>query len=106
LLFHKRNLYRYGSVANATNNHDLDGTRLMIAEAVVGKGTFSKRVSIHGRGRSGTMTHPRSHVRITVMETDKKVKRKVSIKAFEAPWKKHRRAAMLKLKMAQEAGLA
>ena len=72
----------------------------------MGKGTFSKRVSIHGRGRSGTITKPRTHVRISVMESDKKVKKKVSIKEFEAPWKKHRRKAMAQLKLAQEAGLA
>ena len=94
------------AAANATNNHDLDRDRLVIVEAVVGKGTFSKRVSIHGRGRSGMITKPRSHVRICVEESDEKVHRKVSIREFEAPWKKHRRRAMEKLKMAKEMGLA
>jgi large subunit ribosomal protein L22 len=28
------------AVANATNNHDLDRERLVIVEAIVGKGTF------------------------------------------------------------------
>ena len=57
-------------MANATNNHDLDRDKLVVAEAVVGKGTFIKRVSIHGRGRAGTITKPRTHVRVELAERE------------------------------------
>ena len=95
------------AAANATNNHDLDRDKLFVAEAVVGKGTFLPRVSIHGRGRAGKMHRPRSHVTIVVEEREAppKKSRSVNIREAEAPWKKHRRRAMLKYNIAAEAGL-
>ncbi|XP_050383457.1 uncharacterized protein LOC126800187 [Argentina anserina] len=51
--------------ANATHNHGLDPDRLLVAEAFVGKGNFKKRVSIHGRGKSGVRV--RSECRLTVV---------------------------------------
>lgn len=94
------------AAANATNNHDLDRDRLVIDEAIVGKGTFLKRVSIHGRGRAGTMTKPRSHVRIVVTESDEKTKKSMWVREFDPSWKKHRRKAIIKHTLAKEAGLA
>lgn len=94
------------AAGNATADHDLERDRLVIAEAVVGKGTFVKRISLHGRGRQGTITKKRSHVRITVMESDEMPRKRVKVNELEAPWKKHRRTALLKQKLAKEAGLA
>lgn len=95
------------AAANATNNHDLDRDKLFVAEAVVGKGTFLPRVSIHGRGRAGKMHRPRSHVTIVLEEREAppKKSRSVNIREAEAPWKKHRRRAMQKYNIAAEAGL-
>lgn len=95
------------AAANATNNHDLDRDKLFVAEAVVGKGTFLPRLSIHGRGRAGKMHRPRSHVTIVVEEREAppKKSRSVNIREAEAPWKKHRRRAMQKYNIAAEAGL-
>ena len=95
------------AAANATNNHDLDRDKLFVAEAVVGKGTFLPRLSIHGRGRAGKMHRPRSHVTIVLeeRETPPKKSRSVNIREAEAPWKKHRRRAMQKYNIAAEAGL-
>jgi|TARA_B100000405_G_scaffold234041_1_gene167965 large subunit ribosomal protein L22 len=95
------------AAANATNNHDLDRDKLFVAEAVVGKGTFLPRLSIHGRGRAGKMHRPRSHVTIVLEEREAppKKSRSVNIREAEAPWKKHRRRAMQKYNIAAEAGL-
>ncbi len=95
------------AAANATNNHDLDRDKLFVAEAVVGKGTFLPRLSIHSRGRTGKMHRPRSHVTIVLEEREAppKKSRSVNIREAEAPWKKHRRRAMQKYNIAAEAGL-
>ena len=103
------------AAANATNNHDLDREKLMIVEALVGKGTFIKRISVHGRGRSGVITKPRSHVTIGVAEigSDLGVKnvpptqplRRMTVVEHEAPWKRRRRSAMAKFAMAKQAGM-
>jgi large subunit ribosomal protein L22 len=98
------------AAANATNNHDLDREKLMVTEALVGKGTFIKRVSVHGRGRAGVITKPRSHVTVAVAEAssarDGKPKRRMKVREHEAPWKRRRRSALRSLKIAKEAGLA
>ena len=41
------------AVANAENNHGLDGSELVVAEAWVGKNLLMKRFHARGRGRSG-----------------------------------------------------
>jgi len=94
------------AVANATNNHDLDRDKLVVAEAVVGKGTFIKRVSIHGRGRAGTITKPRTHVRVELAERENPEGRRTRVREHEAPWKRRRRVALEKFTLAREAGLA
>ncbi|PPD70347.1 hypothetical protein GOBAR_DD32776 [Gossypium barbadense] len=43
--------------ADATHNHGLD-PRLSATEAFIGKGMFLKRVSFHGKGRSGIKERP------------------------------------------------
>ena len=94
------------AVANATNNHDLDRDKLVVAEAVVGKGTFIKRVSIHGRGRAGTITKPRTHVRVELAERENPEGRRTRVREHEAPWKRRRRVALEKFTLAREAGLS
>jgi len=64
--------------ANAVNNHGLDGEKLSVYEAIVGKGTHLKRIKIHGRGRSGKMSRYRSH--LTVKLQEKEVPRKMHVK--------------------------
>ncbi|KAJ8632111.1 hypothetical protein MRB53_025447 [Persea americana] len=54
--------------ANATHNHGLDPDRLLVAEAFVGKGFFKKRVSYHGKGKSGIMVRPECRLTIVVRE--------------------------------------
>jgi large subunit ribosomal protein L22 len=94
------------AAANATNNHDLDREKLVVAQALVGKGTFIKRVSVHGRGRAGVITKPRSHVTIAVAESGERPRRRMKVREREAPWKRRRRSALRGLRIAKEAGLA
>lgn len=54
--------------ANATHNHGLDGDRLFVAEAFVGKGKYLKRLSFHAKGRSGIMHHPSCRLTVIVKE--------------------------------------
>ncbi|XVE96254.1 hypothetical protein REPUB_Repub02eG0205500 [Reevesia pubescens] len=54
--------------ANAIHNHGLDPDSLLVAEAFVGKGLFLKRVSYHGRGRSGIKERPECRLTVAVRE--------------------------------------
>eukprot|EP00250_Pteridium_aquilinum_P028888 c3802_g1_i1 orf=236-1057(-) len=54
--------------ANATHNHGLNGDRLFVAEAFVGKGRYLKRLSYHAKGRSGIMHHPSCRLTVVVKE--------------------------------------
>lgn len=54
--------------ANATHNHGLNGDRLFVAEAFVGKGRYLKRISYHAKGRSGIMHHPSCRLTVIVKE--------------------------------------
>ena len=98
------------AAANATNNHDLDREKLLVTDALVGKGTYIKRVSVHGRGRAGVITKPRSHVTIAVAEASgeagERPRRRMKVREREAPWKRRRRSALRGLRIAKEAGLA
>ena len=64
--------------ANAVNNHGLDASQLKVEQAWVGKGQYLRRVSIHGRGRSGVMHKTRSHLTVVLAE-DKDVQRRVKV---------------------------
>lgn len=46
--------------ANAVHNHGLDGGRLRVAKAFVGKGQFLKRVRFHARGKTGVVHRPKA----------------------------------------------
>jgi large subunit ribosomal protein L22 len=58
------------AIANAENNHDLDVDDLVVAEAHVGKALVMKRFHARGRGRSGGILKPFSHLTIVVRQVE------------------------------------
>lgn len=58
------------AIANAENNHDLDVDDLIVAEAHVGKSIVMKRFAPRGRGRSGRIFKPFSHLTIVVRQVE------------------------------------
>jgi len=56
------------AISNAENNHGLDIDNLFVAEASVGKAIVMKRSHARGRGRSGKIMKPFSHMNIVVKE--------------------------------------
>jgi large subunit ribosomal protein L22 len=58
------------AIANAENNHDLDVDDLIVARAHVGKGLVIKRFHARGRGRSGRILKPFSHLTIVVRQVE------------------------------------
>src|SRR5262245_61270028 len=62
------------AIANAENNHDLDVDDLVVAEAHVGKALVMKRFSPRGRGRSGKILKPFSHLTIVVRQVEAEAK--------------------------------
>ncbi len=58
------------AIANAENNHDLDVDALIVAEAHVGKSIVMKRFTPRGRGRSGRIFKPFSHLTIVVRQVE------------------------------------
>ena len=58
------------AIANAENNHQLDVDDLVVAQAHVGKGLVMKRFHARGRGRSGKILKPFSHLTIIVRQVE------------------------------------
>ena len=58
------------AIANAENNHQLDVDDLIVAQAHVGKGLVIKRFHARGRGRSGKILKPFSHLTIVVRQVE------------------------------------
>jgi large subunit ribosomal protein L22 len=58
------------AIANAENNHQLDIDDLVVAQAHVGKGLVMKRFHARGRGRSGKILKPFSHLTIVVRQVE------------------------------------
>src|SRR6202166_956554 len=58
------------AIANAENNHQLDVDDLVVAQAHVGKGLVLKRFHARGRGRSGKILKPFSHLTIVVRQVE------------------------------------
>lgn len=56
------------AVANAENNHDLDASRLYVAEAHVGQGPTLKRFRPHAQGRAFRINKMTSHITLVVKE--------------------------------------
>jgi len=61
------NLIR-AAVNNAVNNFNMEAERLYIAELVVGKGSYRKKLRYHSKGRFGLAAVYYSHMWITVKE--------------------------------------
>src|ERR1700738_1870125 len=60
------------AIANAENNHQLDVDDLIVSEGHVGKALVMKRFEAKGRGRSGRIEKPFSHLTIVVREVEAK----------------------------------
>ena len=58
------------AIANAENNHDLDVDELVVSQAFVGNGLVMKRFAPRGRGRSGRIYKPFSHLTIVVRQVE------------------------------------
>ena len=58
------------AVANAENNHNLDGDALIVSEASVGKSITMKRFATRARGRSSRVIKPFSRLRVVVREQE------------------------------------
>jgi len=58
------------AIANAENNHQLDGDRLFVAEASVGKGMVMKRWRARARGRVARIQKPFSNLTLVVREQE------------------------------------
>ena len=58
------------AIANAENNHQLDVDNLVVVEAHVGKAMVLKRFHPRGRGRSGRIFKPFSHLTIVVRQVE------------------------------------
>jgi large subunit ribosomal protein L22 len=58
------------AIANAENNHQLDVDDLVVAQAHVGKGLVIKRFHARGRGRTGKILKPFSHLTIVVRQVE------------------------------------
>lgn len=56
------------AMANATNNNGLDASRLFVKETFVGSSIKLRRFMPRGRGRSGRIEKPFSHLTIVVEE--------------------------------------
>jgi large subunit ribosomal protein L22 len=58
------------AIANAENNHQLDVDDLVVAPAHVGKGLVIPGFQARGRGRSGKILKPFSHLTIVVRQVE------------------------------------
>jgi ribosomal protein L22 len=53
-----------------SHNYGQDYRQYYIKQAWVGKGTYLKRIKIHGRGRTGKMTRPSAHIKVILAKKD------------------------------------
>ncbi len=83
------------AVANAENNHHMDGDNLKVAKAFVDGGPMMKRLRYAPMGRGYRMVKRLSHITIAVEETEpkpeKKAKRKEVARTARAPRRRHAR---------------
>ncbi|CAB4343909.1 MAG: 50S ribosomal protein L22 [Actinobacteria bacterium] len=56
------------AIANATNNHQMDGRNLVIAEAFVDEGPTMKRFRPRAQGRASQILKRTSHITVIVTE--------------------------------------
>jgi large subunit ribosomal protein L22 len=67
------------TVQNAINladiNYQIEPENLQVSECFVNKGHYLKRLRIMGRGRSGIMHHPHTHLTVVLREIDSSKKK-------------------------------
>ena len=58
------------AMANAENNHDMDVSRLYVAECFVGQGPTLKRIRPRAQGRAYRINKKTSHITIVLREAE------------------------------------
>ena len=56
------------AIANATNNHEMDGTKLMVSEVFANQGPTMKRIMPRAKGSAYKIRKRTSHITIVVKE--------------------------------------
>ncbi|KAJ3156155.1 hypothetical protein HDU86_004123 [Geranomyces michiganensis] len=54
------------AAASLEHNYAVDPKQYVVAQAWVGKGTYLKRIKIHGRARFGVMHRPAAHLKVVL----------------------------------------
>lgn len=100
----------HSAVANAENNHHMDGDNLKVATAFVDGGPMMKRLRYAPMGRGYRMVKRLSHITIAVEETEpkpeKKAKRKEVARTARAPKRGTQAAAPAKAEAKPKRGKA
>lgn len=81
-------LKRVGHVLK--NNYKKDIKDYCIKQAWVGKGVYLKRISMHGRGRSGIKTRPSCHLKVELGLKSSSTPENVELMKLVKQFKKHR----------------
>ena len=58
------------AMANATNNHSMNESKLVIKEAIAGQGPTMKRISPRAQGRAYRIRKRTSHIKIVLKEVE------------------------------------
>lgn len=58
------------AMANAENNHDMDVTRLYVAQCYVGQGPTLKRIRARAQGRAFRINKKTSHITLVLREAE------------------------------------
>lgn len=58
------------AIANATNNHSMNESKLVVKEAVAGQGPTMKRISPRAQGRAYRIRKRTSHIKIVLKEVE------------------------------------
>lgn len=82
------------AAANGVHNHGLNGSKLIVAEAFVGKDKFLSRNFPHAKGRSGVRQRPRSILTVIVKEMDVKQERKFAKAQTPVHWQRRDKKMM------------
>eukprot|EP00898_Chlorokybus_atmophyticus_P002669 jgi/Chlat1/3402/Chrsp23S03744 len=80
---------------NAIHNKSMDSRRLYVAECFIGRATPIRRVSMHGRGRSGEKRRLRTHLSVVLKERPTNIVRPPSEKRIRLLREAARAAAQL-----------
>ena len=58
------------AIANATNNHSMNESKLVVSEAVANQGPTMKRISPRAQGRAYRIRKRTSHIKIVLKEVE------------------------------------